>query len=148
MKNILIAVLILATNYCSAQVYVNQIDVNKFDYQYLEMWEHYNKPNGKFYAMIDYGQNFQKSNNNENFKLNQKNGQPMEFSSVISILNHLHKNGWELLTIKTTGEIDSYIMKRLPKMAKTDMKETNTVENKNSINGKAVEGDPKEKNQN
>ena len=132
MKNILIAVLIFVTNFCTAQVYVNQIDVNKFDYQYLEMWEHFDKQTGMFYAMVDYGQNSLKSLNAENLKVNEQNGKPMEFKSVISILNFLYKNGWELVTIKTTGEYDSYIMKRIPKMAKTDMKETKIVETKDS----------------
>jgi hypothetical protein len=132
MKNILIAVLIFVTNFCIAQVYVNQIDVNKFDYQYLEMWEHFDKQTGMFYAMVDYGQNSLRSLNAENLKVNEQNGKPMEFKSVISILNFLYRNGWELVTIKTTGEYDSYIMKRIPKMAKATINESKTVEAKDS----------------
>ena len=30
----------------------------------------------------------------------------------------MYKNGWELVGIKTTGEITSYIMKRMNKMEK------------------------------
>ena len=136
MKNILIAVLIFITNFCTAQVFVNQIDINKFDYQYLEMWEHFDKQTGMFYAMVDYGQNSLRSINAENLKVNEQNGKPKEFKSVISILNFLHKNGWELVTIKTTGEYDSYIMKRIPKMPKPDTKESKTVETKDSTSVK------------
>ncbi len=130
MKNILFAVLIFVAHYGTAQVFVNNIDVNKFDYQYLEMWEHYNKQNGKCYALVDYGQITSNSGDRENFKVNHLNGSPMEFNSIVSIFNFLHKNGWELVAIKTTGEIDSYIMKRVSEMAKVENKETTTVENK------------------
>ena len=87
MKNILIAVLILVVNFCSAQIYVNQIDVNKFDYQYLEVWEHFNKQTGKFNAMIDYGQMTSKSDNGASYKVNELNGEPMKFNSTIAMLN-------------------------------------------------------------
>lgn len=130
MKNILITALVLVANFCSAQVLVNQIDVNKFDYQYLEVWEHYNNANGKFYAMIDYGQIIIAENGNAQRRVNENNGQPKEFNSIVSILNFLHRNGWELVTIKTTGEIDSFIMKRIDKMKPSG--EVSTAENNNN----------------
>lgn len=140
MKNILIAALIFVANYGTAQVYVNNIDVNKFDYAYVEMWEHYNKQNGKYYALVDYGQVTTTTSNRENFRVNHLNGGPMEFNSIVSILNFLHKNGWELVSIKTTGEIDSYIMKRISEMPKADNKEATTVENKTPAENKTEEG--------
>ena len=96
MKNILIAVFMLATTYCTAQVYVNRIDVNKFDYQYLEVWEHFDKQNEKFHAMIDYGQDAPKSGAGANYKVNELSGEPMKFNSTIAILNFLHKNDQNL----------------------------------------------------
>ena len=140
MKNILIAVMIFVANFCSAQVYVNNIDVNKFDYQYLEMWEHFNKSTGKFYALIDYGQMTNSSSSRESFKVNHLNGNPMEFNSIISILNYLYKNGWELVSIKSTGDIDSYIMKRIQGMNNTESKNANTVESKTTPENKTAEG--------
>jgi chloramphenicol O-acetyltransferase len=144
MKNILIAVLILVANFCAAQVFVNQIDVNKFDYQYLEMWEHYNKQTGKFNALIDYGQNVQKSNNNESIRMNQQNGEPMTFNSIIAILNFLHKNGWELVTIKSTGEFDSFIMRRVPKTENAGNKESGTAESEDSTDSGDGNGEKNE----
>ncbi len=132
MKNTLIAVLILVANYCTAQIYVNQIDVNKFDYQYLELWEHFNKQSGKFYAMVDYGQDAPKSSHSESYKVDERNGEPKKFNSTIAMLNFMYKNGWELVGIKTTGDISSYILKRIPKMKKTDTKDSGTTENKES----------------
>ena len=126
MKNILIAVLVFVVNFCSAQIYVNQIDVNKFDYKYLEVWEHYNKQNGKFNAMIDYGQVTSKSDNGASYKVNELNGEPMKFNSTIAMLNFLYKNGWELVGIKTTGEITSYIMKRIDKMEEEEIEKEST----------------------
>ncbi len=131
MKNILITVLIFTCHICAAQVYVNNIDVNKFDYQYIEMWEHFNKQNGKFHALIDYGQKNQ-DRNNLSFKVNERNGDPKEFNSIVAILNFLHHNGWELITIKSTGGIDSFIMKRIQKMAKGDNNASDTASNKSS----------------
>ena len=128
MKNILIAVLMFVSNYCTAQIYVNQIDVNKFDYQYLELWEHFNKQSGKFYAMVDYGQNATKSDQGGSYKVGERNGEPKKFNSSIAILNFMYKNGWELDGIKTTGDISSYILKRIPKMEKEDEKDAGTAE--------------------
>ena len=119
-------------NYCTAQIYVNQIDVNKFDYQYLELWEHYNKQTGKFYAMVDYGQDAPKSSLGESYKVNEKNGDVKKFNGTISMLNFMHKNGWEMVGIKTTGEINSYILKRIPKMKKADAKDSESAEEKDS----------------
>ena len=139
MKNILIAVLVLVANYCTAQIYVNQIDVNKFDYQYLELWEHFNKQSGEFYAMVDYGQDAPKSSQGENYKVSEKNGEPKKFNGTIAMLNFLYKNGWELAGIKTTGEINSYIMKRSPKMGKADEKDSDSADNKEPTEGGAEE---------
>lgn len=148
MKNTFIAVLMLATSYCSAQVYVNQIDVNKFDYQYLEVWEHYNKQSEKFYAMIDYGQDAPRSSQGESYKVNEMNGEPKKFNSTISILNFLHKNGWEIVGIKKTGEISSYIMKRSPKMEMEEDKASDSAENdKSTENNDNAKNENEEKNE-
>ncbi len=139
MKNILFIILTLAAINCTAQVYVNNIDVNKFDYQYLEMWEHYNKENGKFYALIDYGQMTGNGGNSVNNRVNHLNGGPMEFNSIVAILNFLYKNGWELVTIKTTGEIDSFMMKRMAGHTKSKSKDNNTVESNPSSDQSSAE---------
>jgi len=104
------------------------------------LWEHFNKQSGKFYAMVDYGQDAPKSSQGENYKVTEKNGEPKKFNGTIAMLNFLYKNGWELVRIKTTGEISSYIMKRTPKMEiPDDVKDPEPTDSKEPTEGGAEE---------
>lgn len=121
MKKILLFVFILTANWASAQIFVNQKNVNATNYQYIEVWEKFNRGTDQFGVMVDYGQDSQSENGNAKLKLHDKKGTKLEFNSIVSILNYFHLNGWELAEMKRTDEVESYLMKRrenfsLPKM--------------------------------
>ena len=116
MKKVFTILLVFASSFCMAQVFVNKVDINTFDYQYIEVWEHYNKRNGKFYAKIDYGQDNQTLEESEHLKMTNATGVVMEFNSVVSILNYLYRNGWKVLETKDTKGYTSYLMERRKSM--------------------------------
>jgi len=121
MKKILLFVFILSTNWCAAQIFVNQKNINVTNYQYIEVWEKFNKGSGKFHVMVDYGQDLTSDKKGTRLKMHTNKGGILEFNSVVAILNYLHMNGWELTATKTTEGIESYLLKRrsnfsLPKL--------------------------------
>lgn len=112
MKKILLFVFILSTNWCAAQIFVNQKNLNQTNYQYIEVWDKYNKASGKFQVMVDYGQDIASDKKGTRLRMHNSQGGLMEFNSVIAILNFMHLNGWELTATKTTEDIESYILRR------------------------------------
>jgi len=123
MKKIFLFVFILTTNWCVAQIYVNQENVNNTNYQYIEMWEKYNKRNGKLHVMIDYGQSLTPDDGNLQLKMRNSKGGVLEFNSIVAILNFMYMNGWELAATQTTEDIESYILQRRKNFSLPDIKE-------------------------
>lgn len=112
MKKIFLFVFILSANWASAQIFVNQKNVNATNYQYLEVWEKFNRGSEKFSVMVDYGQDTHTDNGRAKLKMHDSKGSFLEFNSVVSILNYFHLNGWELVQVKQTDDIESYLLKR------------------------------------
>ncbi|MFT4667865.1 MAG: hypothetical protein ACI9XB_004839 [Gammaproteobacteria bacterium] len=97
----------------SAQVFVNKVDVNSRPVQYVEIWEKFNKENGKILTMLDYGQQDDLKDRAGKllFVTNQK-GQYLEFNSMVDALNFMFRNGWEVMHAKTSAKVQSYILKK------------------------------------
>jgi hypothetical protein len=113
MRNFLILLLFAGVLPASAQVYVNKVDVTYSPVQYIELWEKFNKGNEKLFAMIDYGQQDDLSDEEgRSLVVTNKNGQYLEFNSMVDVLNYMYRNGWEVMHPKTTGDIQSYIMRK------------------------------------
>ncbi len=112
MKKILLFVFILGTNWCTAQIFVNQQNMNSSTNQYIEVWEKFNRGSGKFYVMVDYGQDSHANKERGKLKMHNNKGGVLEFNSTAAILNYFYKNGWELALMKDTDDFESYILQR------------------------------------
>ncbi len=112
MKKVFLLTLICCAHWCTAQIIVNQTNLNEGTYQYIEVWEKFNKRTGKFHVMVDYGQDLLSDKDGATLKMYNNNGRQMEFNSVVAILNYFHVNGWELTATKTTDGIESYLLTR------------------------------------
>jgi hypothetical protein len=102
----------LISNWCMGQIYVNHKNLSTSTEQYVEVWEKYNSASGKFYAMVDYGQDILEEEGGARLKIHDPNKNFLQFNNTIAILNFLHRNGWELIQIKKTANIESYLMQR------------------------------------
>ena len=113
MRYLLFFVFLLPFIPSSAQIIVNKVDVNDRPLQYIEVWEKFNKDNGKVFALLDYGQQ-DDLNDKEGMHLfvTNKEGQKLQFNSVVDALNFLYRNGWEVLHVKNTDGIQSYILRK------------------------------------
>lgn len=112
MKKLIFPILFLMVGMTAgAQVMVGKTDINTRYVQYVEVWDKPAKTDGKYLAMVDYGQATQ-DDAVTNWAVNNMNGQPMEFNGVIDMLNFMYRNGWEVMTTKTTEGYESYFMKR------------------------------------
>lgn len=129
--------ILVATTSASAQIFVNKTDVNLRPVQYIEVWEKYTKgDNNTVFAMLDYGQ--QDDLNDREGKMlhvTNKDGQYLEFNSMVDVLNFMFRNGWEVLHSKTTAKVQSYILKKrkdfVAKPAKMMENKTSTMNKMN-----------------
>lgn len=112
MKKLFLFMFIITSNWCVAQVYVNQKNLSNSNEQYIEVWEKYNQASGKFYAMVDYGQDIMDKNDGVRLKIHGPQNKFLQFNNTVAILNYLHLNGWELIEVKKTADVDSYLMQR------------------------------------
>ncbi len=112
MKKILLFCFIVSAHWCTAQIYANKKNINDTGYQYIEIWEKYNKDSGKYLVMVDYGQHLESDEGSGHLKMHDNKGAVLQFNSIIAILNFFYLNGWELAELKTTSDIASYILKR------------------------------------
>ncbi len=112
MKKLFFFMCIIASNWCIAQVYVNQKNLSNSNEQYIEVWEKYNQASGKFYAMVDYGQDIIDENDGVRLKIHGPQNNFLQFNNTVAILNYMHLNGWELIQVKKTADIESYLMQR------------------------------------
>ena len=113
----------LITNWCVAQIFVNQKNINATGNQYIEVWEKHNRSSGKFLVMVDYGQDLMSDKEGTSLKMHDAKGSVLQFNSVIAILNFFHLNGWELVSLKNTDEIESYLLKRRNNFVIPELKE-------------------------
>ncbi|MEL6863069.1 MAG: hypothetical protein AAFP19_01565 [Bacteroidota bacterium] len=116
MKNpfIILLMLILGAQTLSAQVFVNKVNINERNLEYLEVWEKRNKDKNTYVGMIDYGQMDDRVEDKAGLNLIVTNneGAALEFNSMIHILNHLYRNGWEVMHVKAVDGYESFIMRR------------------------------------
>ncbi|GAB3340131.1 hypothetical protein GCM10027299_53310 [Larkinella ripae] len=103
----------------SAQLVVNQIDINKIDVSYCQViCDSDVRPS----VYVDYGQdNFRTNAGNELRNLDAK-GRPTErFRSVMQAVNFVAKNGWEVVSFQITHAGNGlpsqyiYLFRRKPK---------------------------------
>ncbi len=111
-----VVILVIASlNQCRAQVYVNGIDINTLDIEYIEMVV---TDMGMFkkniVVSIDYGQ---KVKSGDQVIIADKDNKPVNFESNMGALNFLAKNGWEFVTaylvsVPQAGSVYHYVLKR------------------------------------
>jgi len=104
-KTIIILAISILSFSASSQVYVNGININDTDTQYCS----FEGGNGK--VSLDYGQhNIFLANDR---LITDSSGKPLRFNSKIDVMNHLEKNGWQLLEIVSdTSRASFYFKKR------------------------------------
>lgn len=124
MKKLLLFVSILVSNWCMGQVYVNHKNLSNSNEQYIEVWEKYHMASGKFYAMVDYGQDMQDEEDGVRLKIHDPNNNFLQFNNTVAILNYLHRNGWELIQVKKTANVESYLMQRRKEFINSGNRET------------------------
>jgi len=128
MRIIICLFFLACTSTAFSQVFVNKQDVNKRSIQYVEVWEKYNKDTQKFFAMVDYGQEDDKSDASGNMlMMTNDEGQTLEFNGIIDIINYMARNGWQVLHIKTIDKYESFVMHRKDEVmqAKQQLSTTN-----------------------
>ncbi|MFK7806897.1 MAG: hypothetical protein AB8F74_03755 [Saprospiraceae bacterium] len=113
----------------SAQIFVNKVDVNSRPVQYVEVWEKFNKDNGKFFAMLDYGQQDDLADKEgKSLYLTNQTGQYLEFNSMVDALNFMYRNGWEVLHVNSAEKIQSYILKQRTNFTRKVIPQTNNTD--------------------
>ena len=114
LKKAIILPLLFVCSMSFAQVFVANVDINKKNIEYVEVWDNYDKESGKFMAMVDYGQedNRDKDKKGQQLMVTSANGATLQFNGIVHILNYMHRNGWEIVHIKDMGDYESYLMKR------------------------------------
>lgn len=114
MKNLLLFIFLVAATSIQAQIFVDKVNINNQNVQYLEVWEKYDGESQKYLALADYGQFDDRKNDKEGemLRLTNEEGVALEFNGEIHILNFLYYNGWEVMQVKTMERYDSYIMVR------------------------------------
>ena len=97
-----------------AQVFVNKVNINNRNIEYLEIWEKFDQGKKRYVALVDYGQvdDRRQDKNGDLLRVTNKEGVALEFNSIVHILNYMHRNGWEVLSVNSMGEFESYLMKR------------------------------------
>ncbi len=135
MRYCLFILLFAAVLPASAQIYVNKVDVNSRPVQYVEVWEKFNKENGKFFAMLDYGQQDDlKDRAGKLLFVTNQEGQYLEFNSMVDALNFMYRNGWEVMHAKASAKVQSYIMKK-----RNDFVMNASIKNRNNKTANPVE---------
>ena len=114
MRNLLILAFLGLFTAANAQVYVNKVNINDRDIQYVEVWEKYDNDKKRFMGLLDYGQFDDRKNDKEGklLRMTNQEGLAIEFNGIVHILNHMYRNGWEVMHVKAIDNYESYIMKR------------------------------------
>lgn len=97
-----------------AQVYVNNVNINDRNIEYVEVWDLFDEDSNKFVALLDYGQEDDRDNDRKGnmLRITSAKGTPLLFNGSVHVLNFMHQNGWEIIHIKDMGKYESYLMKR------------------------------------
>ncbi len=116
MNKLLIFTCLLIGMSAQAQVYVNKVNVSAKSVAYIEVWEKYDEDRGSYVALVDYGQNDDRKldKKGEMLRITNEKGAVIDFNGIMHVLNYLHKQGWEIMHIKSLGKFESYVMRRLP----------------------------------
>jgi hypothetical protein len=75
----------------SAQVVVNEVDINEAGIKYCEIVARQKFLSTKVIILVDYGQPLEWKSP----KIRKKDGKAISFQSVIGALNFMEENGWE-----------------------------------------------------
>ena len=114
MKNLFLLTFLCLATIGNAQVIVNNVNINDRSVEYIEVWDKYDDNRQRYFAMIDYGQLDDRKNdqNGKLLRITNEGGAALEFNSTMHILNHLYRNGWEVMHIKAVDNYESYVMRR------------------------------------
>jgi len=114
MRFILFLSFLFVGNFAFAQVYVNNVNINDRNIEYLEVWDLFDEDSNKFAALVDYGQEDDRENDKKGklLRVTSAKGTPLQFNGLVHILNYMHQNGWEVMDMKNMGNYESYLMKR------------------------------------
>lgn len=110
-----------------AQVYVNDVDINKLDIKYLEIVAQQKFLSEKVKITVDYGQS---RKGLWKCKIKDKNGKTISFQCVIDALNFMYKNGWEYMDIKSISHeernVYHYLLKKMKESKEVELEEGET----------------------
>ncbi len=114
LKKVLFLPLLFVCSFSFAQVFVANVNLSEKNIEYIEVWDIFDKQSGKFMAMVDYGQEDKRDEDEKGHRLmvTSAQGTTLQFNGTVHILNFMYRNGWEILHIKDMGEYESYLMKR------------------------------------
>ncbi|MEO1516634.1 MAG: hypothetical protein AAFV95_16525 [Bacteroidota bacterium] len=114
MRNLLILAFLCFITAANAQVYVNKVNINDRDLQYVEVWEKFDNDKKRYMGLVDYGQYDDRKNDKEGkmLRITNQEGIAIEFNGIMHILNFMHRNGWEVMNVKAVDDYESYVMKR------------------------------------
>jgi hypothetical protein len=91
---------VLTTN-ATAQLMVNQVDVNRLDNQYCQLVGKYRIRGFKAKIYIDYGHpNFQQAAYWELRGIDSLGNYTQRFKTVMQAVNYVEKNGWEVASFQ------------------------------------------------
>ncbi|MEM9920793.1 MAG: hypothetical protein AAF990_22025 [Bacteroidota bacterium] len=114
MRNLLILAFLAFVSVSNAQIYVNKVNINDRDLQYVEVWEKYDNDKKRFMGLLDYGQYDDRKNDKDGkmLRITNEEGLAIEFNGIVHVLNFMYRNGWEVMHVKAVDNYESFIMKR------------------------------------
>lgn len=101
MKDIITICLILLGLTNAHSQLVNNIPIKDLDVEYITIVGSSKPFSNKLTIQLDYGQE-RNPMTTENTRINDTDGNPIEFNSIVDALNFLHANGYAFLNVYTT----------------------------------------------
>lgn len=89
----------------SAQVYVNDIDINETGVKYCELLAKQKFLSSKIIVLVDYGQ----APEWKSPKIRDRDGKSYKFETVIGALNFMDANGWEYVNQYALTEGNNHV---------------------------------------
>ena len=94
---IIISILIIGNYVTKAQVYVDGENLNEMDIEVCGVYFPTQKYSGVLNVIVNYGQKYKVLTSKYN--ITNQAGEVIEFYSEVGVINHMLKNGWEILDI-------------------------------------------------
>lgn len=94
MRSLLILIL-LSPSLCLSQIFVNGVDINKKDIDYIQVIGASKFASTSTRILVDFGEEFRYS---VRAKITDTKGEEKEFGTIIAALNFFTKNGWEFVS--------------------------------------------------